>query len=100
SPSEELRPRPKCIDGLIAVSSPGAAVFLRVSRRAAVFGPGLRGGPGYGVQRELDDLAAAHLLAFSGVQAEFGASEVLVKQCRRPAETVGVGAEGRRAAAS
>jgi hypothetical protein len=52
------------------------------------------------LQRELDDLAAVHLLAFSGVEAEFGAGEVLVESCRRQAEAVSVGAEGRRAAAS
>jgi muconolactone delta-isomerase len=40
---------------------------------------GLRGGPGYGLQRELDDLAAVHLLAFSGVEAEFGPGEVLAQ---------------------
>jgi len=34
------------------------------------------------------------------VEAEFGAGEVLAQQCRRLAEAVGVGAEGRRAAAS
>jgi hypothetical protein len=49
---------------------------------------GLRGGPCYGLQRELDDLAPVHLLAVAGVEAEFGAGEVLAQQCRRLAEAV------------
>jgi hypothetical protein len=52
------------------------------------------------LQRELDDLTPVHLLASAGVDAEFGAGEVLAQQCRRLAEAVGVGAERRRAAAS
>lgn len=40
-------------------------------------GSGLRGGPCYGFQREVDDLAAVHLLAFFGAEAEFGVGEVL-----------------------
>jgi len=41
------------------------------------------------LQRELDDLAPVHLLASAGVEAEFGAGEVLAQQCRRLAEAVG-----------
>jgi hypothetical protein len=52
------------------------------------------------LQRELDDLTPVHLLALAGVEAECGAGEVLGQPCRRLAEAVGVGAEGRRAAAS
>lgn len=71
-----------------------------MSETGRLLGSGLRGGPCHGLQRKLDDLVAVHLLAFSGVEAEFGAGEVLAQQCRRLAEAVGVGAEGRRAAAS
>jgi hypothetical protein len=52
------------------------------------------------LQRELDDLTPVHPLASAGVEAEFGAGEVLAQQRRRLAEAVGVGAERRRAAAS
>ena len=38
---------------------------------------GLPGGPCYGFQREVDDLAAVHLLAFFGADAEFGVGEML-----------------------
>jgi len=60
---------------------------------------GFRRGPGYGFQREVDDLAAVHLLAPFDAEAEFGVGEVLVQQRRRLAQAVGVGAEGRRATA-
>jgi hypothetical protein len=60
---------------------------------------GLRGGPCYGFQREVNDLVAVQLFAPSDTQAEFGVGEVLVQQRRRLAKAVGVGAEGRRATA-
>ncbi len=63
------------------------------------YGSGLRGGPCYGFQREVNDLAAVHLFAPSDTQAEFGAGEVPVQQRRRLAKAVGVGPEGRRASA-
>jgi hypothetical protein len=40
---------------------------------------GLRGGPCYGFQRELNDLAAVHLFALSDTEAEFSVGEVLVQ---------------------
>src|SRR5690348_8809681 len=63
------------------------------------YGSGVRGGPGDGFERECNDLAAVHLFAPVGAQAEFGVGEVLVQQRRRLAKAVGVGPEGRRAGA-
>jgi hypothetical protein len=62
----------------------------RVKRQAEVWSR-LRGSPCYGFQREVDDLAAVHLLASSDAEAEFGVGEVLAQQCRRLAKAGGVG---------
>ena len=43
---------------------------------------GLLGGPRYGLQGKVDDLAIVHLLAFSDAHSEFGLGEVLVQHCR------------------
>ena len=59
----------------------------------------LRGGPGDGVEREVDDLGAVQLFAFVDAGAELGVGQMVAQQCRGLAQEVGVGAVGWCAAA-